>query len=210
MGTCLFHLYPPFHLECETDLMRNLALALLLTLPALGQQTVTVLPDVGSLYVYDGTSRLVGAFTPAPVAAATGPSIDGVIRLEVLGEGTLYLPIARINGKLVWSAPEAYYTTSDCSGTAHASFTRSVADLIGVVGPKGQLYIGSADAKVNVKQYFFRSKVSVNAEGNRICKEFHTQTGVAIELREVANLDTLFPPPLSLSPGGKARAVGPR
>jgi hypothetical protein len=198
-------------LTIHNSVMRSLALAFVLALPVAAQQTVTVLPDVGSLYVYDSTSKLVGGFTPAPSAGPRGPNIDGVIRLEVLGEGTMYLPIARFGGKVVWNTSSPYFTTTDCTGTAYATFTRSIADLIALVGLNGKLYIASASTPTaNTATKSFGSFVALDTEGNVVCEPTGSSTHLFIELREVANMNVLFPPPLSLEPGGRVRAVGGR
>jgi hypothetical protein len=210
MGFRVNLLFPLLGLTLHNSVMRSLVLALALALPVAAQQTVTVLPDVGSLYVYDSSSKLVGGFTPAAASGPSGANVDGIIRLEVLGEGTLYLPVARLNGKILWNTASPYYTSPDCTGTAHAAFTRSIADLIALVGPTGQLYIGDADAPVNVRSFSFNSKASIDLEGKAICEQTGMGTTYAVELREVANMNVLFPPPLSLEPGGKVRAVGGR
>lgn len=189
--------------------MKPLLLAVALSLPVLAQgppsPPVTVLPDVGALFVYASDGKLAGSFVPTP---APNGSVDGLVRMEVFGEGVIYLPLSKFGATFVWNTVSPEFMSLDCTGPAFVSRnTRTIGDRLAAVGMDGRLYIGAPDAEPRPQPTF--SRVTVNAKGERECIQ-EGGSSLAIELREVANLNTLFPPPLSLNPGGKLRAAGPR
>lgn len=174
--------------------MKNLIIALLFALPLSAQSKLIVIPDVGNLYAYAANNRLMGAFTPM---ATSNDSIGGVIRMEVLEEGVVYLRVARLASGLHWDTPQLRFESTDCSGTGYGSiYAKTIGDRLAFVGPGGRLLLATPDAVPVFKM--FRSRALLGESGIT-CQEEATGTS-GIPLREVAKLDDDFPPPFSLDP----------
>ena len=181
------------------------AFSLLVALSVLAQPRpkFVVQPDVGSLYAYDDNGRLVGAFSPVPLQ---NNSIGGIIRMELEGEGMIFLHVARREDGLRWAGAGPGFLTTDCTGPAYqwGPYPDSVGDRVAIIGLGGTLYV--LDATANRSKGVIRSRV-ILGEFDRQCIEDGGSEGT-LELREIAKLDDEFKPPFVLEAALRHRAMG--
>lgn len=172
---------------------------------AQGTSPLIVVPDTGHIYAYAANNRLIGAFTPVP---AERYSIGGMIRMEVLEEGLIYLPVTRIASGLVWDAPAPFFESTDCTGQPWGpTYVKSVGDRVAFVGFEGRLYIGNQSGTSSAMK-MLRSTIALREDGSKRCDTSQNLTTGVIPLREVAKLDDTFPPPFELDArSDRVRAV---
>lgn len=186
--------------------MKHIILTLLFLAAPLAAQPrpkFAVQPDVGSLYAYDDNGRLVGAFSPVPLSAS---EIGGLIRMEVDGEGLIYLAVSRLDdGGLTWNTATPWFESTDCKGPAFAKPARTVGDRLALIGVDGMLYVGPTDGSA-FSSRSLNSRVVLQSDGTRVCVQ---ESGgiAAITLREIAKLDDEFKPPFVLEAALRQRAV---
>jgi hypothetical protein len=182
-----------------------IVLSLVLAASAAAQSKLLVVPDAGTLSVFASNNRLVGVFAAAP--SGSSGDVGGLVRMDVIGEGVIFIAVKRTPAGLTWGGPDVYFTTTDCSGRGYGRELTTVGDRAAWVGLEGRLYIWTPGdySEATITGPTLRSRASVDEEkGVRVCRPESIHSSGWVPLREVAKLNEDFPPPLSLEPTGRA------